>query len=93
MASCGSNNSAMIFEYDGFKIKRILFNETFEVIYSMTEIEGLLFTGHSKGMLMVWEYDLGERVIKFESAIKDPITSIVQIKGTLILVGMMNGDL
>ena len=77
MATCGPNNSAMIFEYDGFKIKKTLYNETFEVIYSMTEIEGFLFTGHSKGILMVWDYLLSERVIKHECDIKDPITSIV----------------
>jgi hypothetical protein len=67
----------MIFEYDGFRIKKTLFNETFEVIYSMSEIEGFLFTGHSKGLIMVWEYNLGERVIKHECVVKDPITSIV----------------
>jgi hypothetical protein len=77
VASCGPNNSAMIFEYEGFKIKKTLFNETFEVIYSMSEIEGFLFTGHSKGLIMVWEYNLGERLIKHECVVKDPITSLV----------------
>lgn len=76
-ASCGPNNSAMIFESDGFKIKKTLFNETFEVIFSMTEIEGFLFTGHSKGLIMIWDYILGERVIKHECIIKDPITAIL----------------
>lgn len=80
MASCGPNNSAMIFEYDGFKIKKTLYNETFEVIYSMIEVEGFLFTGHSKGIIMVWDYNLGERVIKAECAVKDPITSLVYLK-------------
>ena len=83
----------MIFEYDGFKIKKTLYNETFEVIYSMLELEGFLVTGHSKGILMLWEYNLEERIIKYESSIKDPITSIVQMKGSVILVSMMNGGL
>lgn len=93
VASCGPNNSAMIFEYDGFKIKKTLYNETFEVIYSMMEIEGFLVTGHSKGIMMVWEYNLEERVIKYESAIKDPITSMVRMKESLVLISMMNGAL
>ena len=83
----------MIFEYEGFKIKKTLFNETFEVIYCMAEIEGFLFTGHSKGMIMVWEYNLEERVIKHESAVKDPITAITQVKNSIILASFMNGDL
>ena len=83
----------MIFEYDGFKIKKTLYNETFEVIYSMMEIEGFLVTGHSKGIMMVWEYNLEERVIKYESAIKDPITSMVRMKESLVLISMMNGAL
>lgn len=77
VASCGPNNSAMLFEYEGFKIKKTLYNETFEVIYSLNEIEGFLFTGHSKGLIMVWEYYLAERVIKHESIVKDPVTSII----------------
>ena len=93
VASCGPNNSAMIFEYDGFKIKKTLYNETFEVIYSMMEIEGFLVTGHSKGIMMVWEYNLEERVIKYESAIKDPITSMVRMKESLVLISMINGAL
>lgn len=67
----------MIFESDGFKIKKTLFNETFEVIYSMAEIECFLFTGHSKGLIMVWEYVLGERVMKYECTVKEPITAIL----------------
>lgn len=93
VASCGPNNSAIVFEYDGFKIHKTLNNDTFEVIYSMAEIEGFLFTGHSKGLIMVWDYTLGERVIKHEGLMKEPVTSIVQMKGPLILVSLMNGDL
>lgn len=83
----------MIFDYDGFKIQKTLYNETFEVIYFMTEIEGFLFTGHSKGFLMIWDYNLGERVIKYECIIKDPITAIIYLKNSIIWVSMMNGDM
>jgi hypothetical protein len=83
----------MIFEYDGFKIIRTLYNETFEVIYSMIEVEGLLFTGHSKGLIMVWDYTLGERVIKSECIVKDPVTSIVYLKNMMLWVSLMNGDM
>ena len=80
MASCGPNNSAMIFEYDGFKIKKTLYNETFEVIYSMIEVDGFLFTGHSKGIVMIWDYNLSERVVKAECSVKDPVTSLVYLR-------------
>jgi hypothetical protein len=80
VASCGPNNSAMIFEYEGFKILKTLYNETFEVIYSMMEVDGFLFTGHSKGLIMIWDYNLGERVIKSECVVKDPVTSMVYLK-------------
>ena len=84
----------MLFEYDGFKISKTLYNETFEVIYSMMEVDGLLFTGHSKGLIMVWDYVLGERVIKTECLVKDPVTSMVYLKNQLLLwVSMMNGDM
>jgi len=85
VASCGPNNSAMIFEYDGFKIQKTLYNETFEVIYSMIEVDGLLITGHSKGLIMIWDYELGERVVKAECIVKDPVTSIVYLKHILML--------
>ena len=94
MASCGPNNSAMIFEYDGFKILKTLYNETFEVIYSMIEVDGFLITGHSKGIIMVWDYALGERVIKSECSVKDPVTAIFYLKNLLLLwVSLMNGDM
>lgn len=84
----------MIFEYDGFKILKTLYNETFEVIYSMMEVDGFLFTGHSKGIIMAWEYGLGERVIKSECPVKDPVTSIVYLKNLLMIwVSLMNGDM
>jgi hypothetical protein len=84
----------MIFEYDGFRIQKTLYNETFEVIYSMTEVDGFLFTGHSKGLIMVWDYVLGERVIKTECAVKDPVTALVYLKNQLMLwVSLMNGDM
>lgn len=56
-----------MFESLNCKIIKTLFNETSEVIYSISEIEGFLFTGHSKGIIMIWEYNLGERVILFEN--------------------------
>lgn len=83
----------MIFEYDGFKIQKTLYNETFEVIYCMFEIEGFLVTGHSKGLLMFWDYNLGERVIKYECIVKDPITSILYMKNSILWVALMNGDM
>ena len=84
----------MIFEYDGFKIKKTLYNETFEVIYSMIEVDGFLLTGHSKGIIMIWDYVLGERVIKAECAIKEPITSLVYLKNQLMIwASLMNGDM
>ena len=84
----------MIFEYDGFKIQKTLYNETFEVIYSMMEVDGFLFTGHSKGIIMAWDYVRGERVIKSECAVKDPVTSMVYLKSQLMLwVSLMNGDM
>ncbi len=83
----------MIFEYDGFRIQKTLYNETFEVIYSMLEIDGFLFTGHSKGLIMIWDYVLGERVIKSECLVKDPITSMVYMKNSLLWVSLMNGDM
>jgi hypothetical protein len=84
----------MIFEYDGFKILKTLYNETFEVIYSMMEVDGFLFTGHSKGLIMIWDYNLGERVIKSECVVKDPVTSMVYLKNQLMLwVSLMNGDM
>ena len=84
----------MIFEYDGFKIQKTLYNETFEVIYSMMEVDGFLFTGHSKGFIMIWDYVLGERIVKAECIVKDPVTSLVFIKGTLMLwASLMNGDM
>ena len=83
----------MMFEYDGFKIQKTLYNETFEVIYSMIEVEGFLITGHSKGLIMIWDYVLGERVIKFECSVKDPITAIVFLKSSLLWVSFMNGDM
>lgn len=46
----------------------------------MMEVDGLLFTGHSKGLIMVWDYVLGERVIKTECLVKDPVTSMVYLK-------------
>lgn len=93
VASCGPNNSAMLFEYDCFKIEKVLYNETFEVIYAMTEVEGFLVTGHSKGLLMIWDYGLGERVLKHECEVKDPITAIVYMKNALLWVSFMNGDM
>ena len=93
VASCGPNNSAMLFEYDCFKIEKTLYNETFEVIYSMAEVEGFLVTGHSKGIVMVWDYVLGERVIKFECPVKDPVTAFVYMKNALLWVAFMNGDM
>eukprot|EP00347_Sterkiella_histriomuscorum_P006516 403352469 len=93
VASCGPNNSAMIFEYEGFKIQKTLYNETFEVIYCMFEIEGFLVTGHSKGLLMIWDYNLAERVIKYECSVKDPITSILYMKNSILWVALMNGDM
>ena len=83
----------MIFEYDGFKIQKTLYNETFEVIYSMIEVDGFLFTGHSKGIIMVWDYVSGERVIKDECAVKDPVTALVYMRNMLIWVTLMNGDM
>lgn len=83
----------MLFEYDGFKIQKTLFNETFEVIYSMLELESFLITGHSKGLLMIWDYILGERVIKYECPVKDPITCIVYMKNSIFWVSTMNGDM
>lgn len=60
----------------------------------MMEVDGLLFTGHSKGLIMVWDYVLGERVIKTECLVKDPVTSMVYLKNQLLLwVSMMNGDM
>jgi WD40 repeat protein len=94
VASCGPNNSAMIFEYDGFKIKKTLYNETFEVIFSMIEVDGFLFTGHSKGLIMIWDYLSGERVLKDKCAIEDPITSLVYLKNQLMIwASLMNGDM
>ena len=84
----------MIFEYDGFRIQKTLYNETFEVIYSMTEVDGFLLTGHSKGLIMMWDYGLGERVLKTECLVKDPVTSLVYLKSQLMLwVSLMNGDM
>lgn len=84
----------MIFEYDGFKIKKTLYNETFEVIYSMVEVDGFLFTGHSKGLIMIWDYNLGERVVKAECSIKDPVTSLVYLRNQLMIwASLMNGDM
>jgi hypothetical protein len=83
----------MLFEYEGFKIQKTLFNETFEVIYSMLEVDGLLITGHSKGLIMIWDYVLNERVIKFECNVKDPITAILSMKHALLWVSFMNGDM
>jgi hypothetical protein len=84
----------MIFEYDGFKIQKTLYNETFEVIYSMTEVDGFLFTGHSKGLVMIWDYILCERIIKAECSVKDPVTAMVYIKNSLLLwLSLMNGDM
>ena len=84
----------MIFEYDGFKILKTLYNETFEVIYSMMEIDGFLFTGHSKGLIMIWDYMLAERVIKTECIVKDQVTAMVYLKNQLMLwVSLMNGDM
>jgi hypothetical protein len=37
----------------GFKMKKTLYNETFEVIYSMVEVDGFLIRGHSKGLIMI----------------------------------------
>ena len=83
----------MLFEYDGFKIQKTLFNETFEVIYSMLEVDTFLITGHSKGLIMMWEYNLSERVIKYECPVKDPITSMVYMKNSTFWVSAMNGDM
>ena len=83
----------MIFEYDGFKIQKTLYNETFEAIYSMIEVEGFLFTGHSKGIVMIWDYKLGERVIKSECIIKDPVTSMVYMRNQLLWISLLNGDM
>jgi hypothetical protein len=84
----------MIFEYDGFKIKKTLYNETFEVIFSMIEVDGFLFTGHSKGLIMIWDYLSGERVLKDKCAIEDPITSLVYLKNQLMIwASLMNGDM
>lgn len=60
----------------------------------MLEIDGLLFTGHSKGIIMIWDYALGERVLKTECLIKDPVTAMVYLRGSLmLLVSLMNGDM
>lgn len=59
----------------------------------MAEIEGFLFTCHSKGLIMVWDYNLGERVIKYECSIKDPITCIINMKNSIFWIGLMNGDM
>ena len=84
----------MIFEYDGFKQRSTLYNETFEVIYSMIEVDGFLFTGHSKGLIMIWDYSLGERVLKAECSVKDPVTAMIYLKNQLMLwVSLMNGDM
>jgi hypothetical protein len=83
----------MLFDYDGFKIQKTLYNETFEVIYSMIEVDGFLITGHSKGFLMIWDYVLNERVIKHECDVKDPITAIVNMKNSVLWVSFMNGDM
>ncbi|CDW85213.1 UNKNOWN [Stylonychia lemnae] len=77
----------------GFRIQRTLYNETFEVIYFMAEIEGFLITGHSKGILMIWDHTIGERVIKYECNVKDPVTSIVYMKSSIIWISLMNGDM
>ena len=66
----------MLFDYEGFRVDKTLYNETFEVIYSMLELEGFLFTGHSKGLLMLWDTALGERLVKKEMEIKEPITAM-----------------
>jgi hypothetical protein len=84
----------MIFDYDGFKIHKTLYNETFEVIYSMAEVDGFLFTGHSNGIIMIWEYMLGERVIKSECSVKDAVTSIVYLKNhQMIWASLLKGDM
>lgn len=96
MASCGPNNSAMIFDYEGFKVEKTLYNETFEVIYSMLEVEGFLFTGHSKGLIMLWDTQLGERLLKKECDIKEPVTAMLLfLKQGVVMVwaGLMNGDM
>lgn len=59
----------------------------------MLDLEGFLFTGHSKGFIMIWDYVLGERVIKTECSVKDPITSMVYMKNSLLWVSLMNGDM
>jgi len=59
----------------------------------MVEIEGFLITGHSKGIIMIWDYLLGERVIKYECSVKDPITSIVYMKSSILWISLMNGDM
>lgn len=60
----------------------------------MMEVDGFLFTGHSKGLIMAWDYMLGERVIKSECPVKDPVTAMVYLKNQLMLwVSLMNGDM
>ena len=84
----------MIFEYDGFKIKKTLYNETFEVIYSMIEVDGFLLTGHSKGLIMIWDSNLSERVVKAECSVKDPVTALVYMRNHMMIwASLMNGDM
>ena len=43
---------------------------------------------------MIWDYVLGERVIKGECSVKDPVTDIVYLKNSLMLwEALMNGDM
>ena len=59
----------------------------------MLEVDTFLITGHSKGLIMMWEYNLSERVIKYECPVKDPVTSMVYMKNSLFWVSAMNGDI
>jgi hypothetical protein len=60
----------------------------------MIEVDNFLITGHSKGLIMIWEYWLSERVIKAECSVKDPVTSLVYMKNHLMIwAALMNGDM
>lgn len=59
----------------------------------MIEVDNFLITGHSKGYLMIWDYNLNERVIKYECTVKDPITAILYMKNSILWISLMNGDI
>jgi hypothetical protein len=90
ISSTGPNNQVIVFQED-FSKSMYLVNEVGDPIFSMIEIDGLLFLGSGHGFIHVWLVEPYSRAIYYNTKVSQPITALCHLKGEYILVGYHNG--